>query len=81
MSGREKNAARYRLSEGLEYWASRWALDGQRVRCVACLAGQLAQDAHDPFVHVAGCANTSEFAKHPWLQLREILADLPAVPA
>lgn len=80
MSARERNAVRYRMTEGLEYWGQRWALDGTTVRCVACHAGQLAEDAREPFVHVDGCAKTSEFAKYPWRELAELLRELPVVP-
>lgn len=81
MSAKERNAAIYRLHEGLEYWHERWQLVGQCVICPGCQAQQLAKDAQTPFVHVDGCSMASDFAKFPWLELRDHLRGLPAVPA
>lgn len=81
MSARDRNAARYRLQEALEFWGERWVLDGVQVTCPGCLAEQPAQDAHAPFQHGDGCPLTTDFAKYPWLELRNLLADLPPVPA
>ncbi|WP_055137530.1 hypothetical protein [Pseudomonas corrugata] len=81
MSARDRNAARYRLSEGLERWHRRWLLEGVRVRCLVCQAEQDAQDAGAPFSHLSQCVVHGEFAQHPWRDLAELLHDLPAVPA
>lgn len=77
MSARDRNAARYRLAEGLEYWSNRWELVGQVVRCATCHAEQSAPKAGEPYRHVEGCARTSDFAKYPWRELAELLRDLP----
>lgn len=77
MSAREVNQARYRLEEGLRFWGTRWTLADLVVQCKTCQAPQAAQDAPEPFQHVEGCAMTSDFAKHPWRELAEILRDLP----
>lgn len=82
MSARDSNASRYRLHEALEFWHKRWTLEGlYYVSCPRCHAQQLADDAREPFQHVHGCAMTTEFAKHPWVELRDLLADLPLVLA
>lgn len=81
MSARDNNAARYRLREALEFWSERWSLDGLQVICQGCHAQQLADDAREPFLHIEGCALATEFAKHPWIELRDLLADLPPVKA
>lgn len=81
MSARDSNAARYRLQDALEFWGERWVLDGLQVTCPGCLTEQLAQDARAPFMHVDGCPLATEFAQHPWVELRDLLADLPPVPA
>jgi hypothetical protein len=80
VSARERNAARYRLEEGLEFWHERWVMAGPVVLCGTCQASQFAHEAADPFVHVEGCAKTSDFAKYPWRELRELLRDLPTEP-
>lgn len=80
MSARERNAARYRLEEGLEFWHERWVLAGAEVLCSACQACQFAREVHAPFVHVDGCAQAGDFAQHPWRELAELLRELPAVP-
>lgn len=81
MTSRDSNAALYRLQDGLEFWGERWVLDGLQVTCPGCLAEQLAQDARAPFIHVDGCPLATEFAQTPWVELRDLLADLPPVPA
>ncbi|MBW9240773.1 hypothetical protein I6U33_25925 [Pseudomonas carnis] len=81
MSARDSNARQYRLHEALEFRHERWTLEGLYVSCPGCHAQQLADDAREPFMHVDGCAMTTEFAKHPWIELRDLLADLPPVPA
>ena len=80
MSALDRNAARYRLHEALEFWHERWTLEGLYVSCPGCHAQQLADDAREPFLHVDGCAMATDFAKHPWVELRDLRADLPAVP-
>jgi hypothetical protein len=81
MSARDRNAARYQLQGGLEFWRERWQLDGADVVCGACQATQLAHEAARPFVHVHGCAQAGDFAQHPWRELAELLQQLPQVPA
>ncbi|SDT94026.1 hypothetical protein [Pseudomonas yamanorum] len=80
MSARDRDAARYRLHQALEFWQERWVLDGLYVSCPGCYAQQMADDAREPFLHVDGCAMATDFAKHPWVELRDLLADLAAVP-
>ncbi|CZT31678.1 hypothetical protein BTW15_27730 [Pseudomonas syringae pv. tomato] len=79
MSARDRNAARYRLEGGLEFWRERWQLDGTDVVCSACQATQFAREAARPFVHVDGCAQAGDFAQHPRIELRDLLVGLPAV--
>jgi hypothetical protein len=81
MTSRDSNAVRYRLQDALEFWGERWVLDGQQVTCPGCLTEQLAQDARAPFMHADGCPLATEFAQQPWVELRDLLADLPTVPA
>lgn len=81
LSARDRNAALYRLQERLEFWHDRWTLDRLYVSCVLCHAQQRVDDARRPFLHVEGCGLATEFAKHPWIELRDQLVDLPAVPA
>lgn len=76
MSARDRNAARYRLEDGLEFWHERWVLAGAEVLCSTCQACQFAREVHAPFVHQAG-----DFAQHPWRELAELLRGLPTVPA
>lgn len=81
MSARDRNAARYRLTEALEFWGERWVLDGLQVTCPGCLVEQIAHDAREPFIHAEDCPLATDFAQHPWVELRDLLADLPPVPA
>lgn len=81
MSARDRNAARYRLEGGLEFWQERWVLAGTEVLCSACQASQFARHADKPFVHVDGCAQAGDFAQHPWRELAELLQQLPPVSA
>lgn len=39
------------------------------------------QGAWDEQLREAGCTLANEFAKHPWIELRDPLADLPPVRA
>lgn len=79
LSAKERNAARYRLEDGLEAWGQRWELLGHTVRCQHCHAMQRASKAPLPFSHADGCANTGEFAQHPWRDLAQLLEQLPKV--
>lgn len=79
LSAKERNAARYRLEDGLEAWGQRWELLGHTVRCQHCHAMQRAGKAAVPFAHAQGCANTGDFAQHPWCDLGDLLAQLPEV--
>ncbi|MGE8349004.1 MAG: hypothetical protein ACN6P5_00470 [Pseudomonas protegens] len=72
MSARDRNAARFRLEGGLEFWRGRWQLDGTDVVCSACQDTQMAHEWTQPFVYVSGCAQTSDFAQHPWRELAEL---------
>lgn len=81
MSARDRNAARYQLQDGLEFWRERWQLDGADVVCGACQATQGAHEAGKSFAHVDGCAQAGDFAQHPWRELAELLQQLPQVPA
>ncbi|WP_278405986.1 hypothetical protein [Pseudomonas rhodesiae] len=81
MSARDRSGSRHRLNEGLEFWGARWVLDGLYVTCPGCHAQQLTDDARRPFQHVDGCALATKFAQLPWIELRNLLADLPPVPA
>lgn len=49
--------------------------------CVGCGVGQGERNADQPFLHVDGCRLASGFAKHPWIELRALLTDLPPVQA
>lgn len=80
MSASDSIAARYRLQEGLEFWQERWVLDALYVTCPGCHAQQLAEDVRESFLHVDGCAMAAEFAKYPWVELRDVRVDLPVVP-
>lgn len=79
MSARDRNAARYRLDGGLTEHARQWEVDGDLIRCRACGRGHLASKAGESFVHAADCASRSDFARHPWHDLAELLRTLPAV--
>lgn len=79
LSAKERNAARYRLEDGLEAWMQRWELLGHTVRCQHCHAMQRAGKSTQAFSHASGCANTGEFAQHPWRELGELLEQLPEV--
>ncbi|TFW40900.1 hypothetical protein [Pseudomonas fluorescens] len=81
MSAHDRNAARYRRDETLNTWSLRWVLDGNMLLCARCCVGQFARDADQPFQHGAGCVINTEFAKHPWVELRDLLADLAPLPA
>jgi len=79
MGARDRNAARYRLDGGLIEHARRWDIDGDLIFCRICRHGHLASKAGEAFVHAADCAGRSDFARHPWHDLAELLRELPAV--
>lgn len=79
MTARDRNAARYRLDGGLEEHGRRWEVDGDLIRCRTCRRGHLASKAGEAFQHAADCAARSDFARHPWHDLAELLRALPAV--
>jgi hypothetical protein len=81
MSARDRNAARYRLDDGLNAWSTKWVLEGNGVMCVSCDAGQPARSADEPFRHVDGCRLANDFTEYPWRELTEVLRKLPQVPA
>ncbi|QXQ21408.1 hypothetical protein [Pseudomonas tolaasii] len=69
------------LHQALNAWHEHWSLDGLYVACPNCHAQQLANDAHKSFQHLGPCALASPAPRHPWLELRDLLALLPAVSA
>lgn len=81
LSARDRHGARHRLQEALAFWGERWVLDGLYVTCPGCHAQQLTDDARRPFQHVDGCAMATDFARYPWIELRDLLADLPPATA
>ncbi len=80
MNNHEVSGASERMQDALEFWHDRWTLDRLYVSCVVCHAQQRVDYARRPFLHVEGCGLASDFAKHPWMELRALLADLPPVP-
>lgn len=79
LSERDRNAARFRLDDGVNAWSTNWVLDGNAVYCAGCSAGQPARSADEAFRHVAGCTRADDVAPYPWHELAELLRALPAV--
>lgn len=66
------------LDEMMQRWNRRWLMDGETARCRQCDVPQWPSSAHQPLDHRAGCTNATY--QHPWLDLAELLSELPMAP-
>lgn len=57
-------------------FSSRWELDGDYLRCRACLRPQLTNCARYPFQHADGCKGAQDHEPHPWITFVQLLAPL-----
>jgi hypothetical protein len=80
MNARDINSARYQRDRDLNAWSLNWVLDANMLLCASCGAAQCARDADIPFLHLDGCTMSSDLDKHPWIALRDVLANLSRMP-
>jgi len=79
MSAHERDAARQRLNEGVQAWTDRWRVVNGLLICVKCGTRQRPSEANVPFAHSITCALRDDLAyRQPWLELADLLLDLPA---
>lgn len=60
---------------GIQRWKRWWDVDDPYVRCAQCGAGQLIDNAHEPFnaLHLADCPLRSDLPQYPWRRLKALL--------
>lgn len=66
------------LDDMMSRWNGRWLMSDEEVHCRHCLAPQWPSNANDPMQHRPNCRNAPYL--HPWLDLAELLRELPMVP-
>ena len=57
----------------LLHWNATFVLTGKCVVCTGCMIAQPLDDAEVAFLHSPGCKNDDDHARHPWMELHDIL--------
>jgi hypothetical protein len=65
------------IGDRLIGWAKQWNLFCRQVICVQCMMTQDVDSADKSFVHDPHCAKATDLLQYPWIELTEIMRDLP----